>query len=205
MITSLIQPPPSDMMRPVVYDMISKRLFITAIVISLLGHMAVLALTGLSEATLEVRSDSIFKVRLEKGPKDIEKKSEEREEIEESTKQEKPPEEIVFEAEDTVDLDSTDTRYYSYLAKIKALVERKWSYPSWSSTRKEKGTTIVKFSITKEGILSKAAVLSSSGYASLDIESLYAIKAAAPYPRFPESFHLSRLNIVAKFNYTLSD
>jgi TonB family protein len=193
------------MMRPVVYDMISKRLFITAIVISLLGHMAVLSLTGLSEATLEIAGDSIFKVRLEKGPENIENKSEEREEIEKSAKQEKQPEEIVFEAEDTVDLDSTDTRYYSYLAKIKALVERKWSYPNWSSTRREKGTTIVKFSITEEGILSNATVLSSSGYASLDIESLYAIKAAAPYPRFPESFHLSRLNIVAKFNYTLSD
>jgi TonB family protein len=193
------------MMRPVVYDMISKKLFITAIVISLLGHMAVLSLTGLSEGTLEIGSDSIFKVRLEKGPESIEKKNEKTDEIEDSDKPKEPPEEIVFEAEDTVDLDSTDTRYYSYLAKIKALVEGKWSYPSWASTRREKGTTIVKFSITEEGILSNATVLSSSGYASLDIESLYAIKAAAPYPRFPESFHLSRLNIVAKFNYTLSD
>lgn len=185
--------------------MISKRLFITAILISLLGHMAVLSLTGLSEATFEIGSNSIFKVRLEKGPEDIEKKNEKTEEIEESAKPEEPPEEIVFEAEDTVDLDSTDTRYSSYLAKVKALVERKWSYPSWASTRREKGTTIVKFSITKEGNLSQTTVLSSSGYASLDIESLYAIKAAAPYPCFPESFHLARLNIVAKFDYTLSD
>ncbi|MEA3470196.1 MAG: energy transducer TonB [Thermodesulfobacteriota bacterium] len=185
--------------------MISKRLFITAVVISLLGHMAILALTGLSEATLEIRSDRIFKVRLEKDPKNIEKKSEEREKIKKNVKPEEPTEEIAFEAEDTVNLDSTDTRYHSYLAKIKGMVERKWSYPSWASTRREKGTTIVKFSITDGGILSNATVLSSSGYASLDIESLYAIKSAAPFPRLPESFHLSRLNIVAKFNYTLSD
>ncbi len=193
------------MMRPVVQEMISKRLFITAIIISLLGHMAILALTGLSEATLEIGSDSIFKVRLEKGSEDIEKKNGEREEIEESAKQRESSEEIIFGAEDTVDLDSTDTRYSTYLAKIKALVERKWSYPSWASTRREKGTTIVKFSITDEGALSSATVLSSSGYASLDIESIHAIKAAAPFPRLPESFHLARLNIVAKFNYTLSD
>jgi len=193
------------MMRPVVYDMISKKLFITAIVISLLGHMAVLALTGLSEATLEIGSDGIFKVRLEKGPENIEKKNDKTEKIEKNSKPEEPSEEIVFEAEDTVDLDSTDTRYSAYLTKIKALVERKWSYPSWASTRREKGTTIVKFSITEAGVLSQTTVLSSSGYASLDIESIHAIKAAAPYPHFPDSFHLSRLNIVAKFNYTLSD
>lgn len=192
------------MMCPVIFDMISKRLFTTAILISLLGHIAILALTGLSEATLEIRSDSVFKVRLDEGPKNIERKSEERE-VDETFKPKKEPEEIFFQAEDTVNLDSTDTRYASYLAKIKALVENKWSYPSWASTRREKGTTIVRFSITEEGVLTSATVLSSSGYASLDIESLYAIKAAAPFPRLPESFHLSRLNIVAKFNYTLTD
>jgi TonB family protein len=193
------------MIGPVLFVMIPKKLFITTIVISIAGHLALLAMMGFTESTRYIGSSRIFKVHLEKQPDDLEKKTE----IVKEKNPVPPPEETrentVYEAEDTVDLDSTETRYHPYLVKIKSRIEIEWSYPRKASTRRENGTTVVKFSITEEGFLAGTDIISSSGYELLDAESIHAIEAAAPFPHFPDSFHLSRLNILAKFNYKLSD
>lgn len=185
--------------------MIPKRLFIATLLISLFSHMAILALTGFSEMNIDINGDRVFKVHLEKEPKDLEEKREKRQEAREQVKREEPPEENIYDAEDTVNLDSTDTKYYPYLVLIKSMIERKWAYPRQAFASGEKGTAIVEFSITFEGLLSDISIISSSGYESLDGESIHAVESSAPFPRLPESFQLSRLNIVAEFNYTLSD
>ena len=45
---------------------------------------------------------------------------------------------------------------------------------------------------------------SGSGHDVLDKEVLRAIKASLPFPSFPESIKVARLNIKAQFDYRLS-
>jgi TonB family protein len=61
----------------------------------------------------------------------------------------------------------------------------------------------VRFSIQSDGALAATDIVSSSGFESLDRGALAVVQAAAPYSPFPETFSLSTLHIVAKFEYEL--
>ena len=58
--------------------------------------------------------------------------------------------------------------------------------------------------IIKEGQVIEIRVLDPSGYAVLDEEAVRAIRAAAPFPSFPDHVTVKRLNIQASFNYRLT-
>jgi len=184
-----------------VENMISRKFFIITVIVSLAGHIIVLALSGfLGDGFTDV--GDVFTVSLEKH---LEKPAETGRSEEKALQN--PPDAMRTstknEAVDTIDLDSTDTRYYTYLLQVKRNIDRKWSYPDDAFARGEGGTTVIEFSIAKEGILAGSRVITSSGYGVLDAESLHAVQSAAPFSPFPATFNLTKLNIVAKFRYTL--
>ncbi len=186
-----------------VEDMISKKIFLITIMLSLAGHIVVLALSGFLGDGFSNGGD-VFTVSLEKRPGKTGNTpgSEEKtlrnspENIRKSTRD---------GAVDTINLNNTDTKYYPYLLQIKERIDRKWSYPDDAFASGEGGTTVVEFSIVEKGILTDSRVITSSGYGLLDAESLHAIRSAAPFSPFPAAFGLAKLNIVAKFRYTLGE
>jgi len=104
--------------------------------------------------------------------------------------------------EATVDINSREVRYRPYLKAVKEKIERAWTYPQKASSRKEEGTTVIRFSLAETGELVGTAIIRSSGFRLLDEASLQAVQT----PRFaplPENFQLSRLNVVASFEYRL--
>ncbi|MDO9515617.1 MAG: TonB family protein, partial [Syntrophales bacterium] len=72
-------------------------------------------------------------------------------------------------------------------------------------TRGEVGSNVIEFSIVREGNLAACRAVVSSGYESLDAESVRAVRAAAPFAPFSVEFGLAQLNIVANFRYTLAE
>jgi protein TonB len=107
--------------------------------------------------------------------------------------------------EDTIELGSTDIKYSTYLAKIKKRLLSIWKYPQKAFEKKEEGDVVVKMSIDSDGSLASATLLSSSGSVDLDDGALNVILQAAPYEPLPEIYNLSRLNIIASFNYKIMD
>jgi protein TonB len=107
--------------------------------------------------------------------------------------------------EETVDLGSLDIKYVSYLAKIKNKILQIWKYPQKAYEKNEEGNVIVKMSIDADGRLAGAALISSSGYAELDDGALSVVQTAAPFEPLPVIYDLSRLNIVASFQYKITD
>jgi len=187
-----------------VEDMISKKIFVITIILSLAGHIIVLALSGFMGDNGHTDGENIFTVSLEKRlPKTVKTPSNEENALRDSHKN--ISKSARRGAVDTIDLDSTDTRYYPYLLQVKKNIDRKWSYPDDAFARSEVGTTVVEFSIAQEGILAACRSVVSSGHESLDAESLRAVRSAAPFPPFSAEFGLARLNIVAKFRYTLAE
>jgi len=184
--------------------MTARTIFLTAIALSLAAHVALLALAGLLGGSVPAEGDDVFTVTLKRSPgRTVERHNgEDRgpfvplEEIRERARGDRA---------DTVDLDSRDTRYYPYLLQVKERIDRQWSYPGGAVTRGEVGTTVVEFSIAQGGILAACRTVVSSGYESLDAESVRAVRSAAPFEPFSEEFGLARLNIVAKFRYTLAE
>ncbi len=110
------------------------------------------------------------------------------------------PQKNVREA--TVDLNSREQRYRPYLKALREKIERTWIYPEKATALREEGTTVIRFSLAATGEVVDTAILRSSGSDLLDEASLQAVKTPHFAP-LPENFQLSRLNIVATFEYRL--
>ncbi len=106
--------------------------------------------------------------------------------------------------QETISLDTKDKRYVSYATLIKGRIGSQWGYPSAARDRLIEGELMVLFSLVKKGEVIEIKVIDPSGYAVLDEEAVRAIKAAAPFPPFPDHVTVNRLNIQASFDYRLT-
>jgi len=108
------------------------------------------------------------------------------------------------EAEDTISLDTKDKRYTSYAKAIKARLMKHWEYPREARENLIEGKVLIVFSLNRHGHLKEIRILQPSGYDILNKEAERAIRSAVPYPPFPGSVSVARLNIKADFAYMLS-
>ncbi len=104
--------------------------------------------------------------------------------------------------EATVNLNSRESLYRPYLKTIKDKIENAWTYPQQASAQKEEGTTVIRFSLADTGELAETTILQSSGSSLLDEATLLAVRTPHFEP-LPTAFQLSRLNVVATFEYRL--
>ncbi len=105
---------------------------------------------------------------------------------------------------ETICLDTTDKRYSSYAAVIKQRLMENWKYPKRAWENLIEGQVLILFSLSRQGKLIGIKVLDSSSHGMLDENALNSIKKAAPFPPFPGSVTVSRLNIKANFAYKLT-
>lgn len=182
--------------------------FITAILISLASHVLVLSMPVIGDKPApRPRDGGLLTVHLTEpipAPKEKDAIKEPVTVKEQPTPTPAATTETVVR-EDTVNLGSEDSRYRSYLLKIRKRIEHSWKYPPAALRKKEKGTTTARFSINNNGSLSSQDVVSSSGSQLLDEYTLSVIRAAAPYDRLPVDMGLSKLHIVAVFHYRLAE
>jgi len=104
--------------------------------------------------------------------------------------------------DEAVSLDTTETKYASYFARIKHQIELVWNYPAEAVQRGIKGELTLKFRISKDGNLLGVRLIDSSGHVILDEAALKAVKEAAPYYPFPVTIKKENLSIVATFVYS---
>jgi len=106
--------------------------------------------------------------------------------------------------EATISLDTLDDRYFLYFQRVKELIESVWRYPHEAGERGIQGALRLRFTILEDGSLDNVMLINSSGYNILDDEAVRAVRVAAPYPPFPERFHLKKLNVNGTFIYRAS-
>ena len=188
--------------------MSTNKILLYSVVISLLIHLAALSLVSLMEWRGKKHPEQVMTINLtEMFPDSREKAPAPKVPVPKAHPPSAPakkslaiPQRNIREA--TVDLNSREQRYRPYLRGIREQIERAWVYPEEASSRMEQGTTVVRFSLTETGDLVETAIIRSSGFPLLDEASLQAVRT----PRFsplPESFQLSRLNVIATFEYRL--
>jgi protein TonB len=183
--------------------MIRKNILITAVIISLIGHMAIIAISGMIVFNGSGSADKPFTVHLESKATSIGSKPVS---IKSSTEQDHPiPEGTQGKGEAVVELGDRQTKYYSYLTHLKRKFEQRWTYPRDAYTKKEKGVSVVRFSIAETGNLADVFILSSSGHKALDGEALRVIQSSCPFNPLPAEFNLSMLHVIARFQYNLAE
>ncbi len=184
--------------------MTTGKIFMMTVIFSLLAHIAVLGTAGFLEGNGATEAEDAFTVTLERNrDKKAEANSvEEKNPVKPFKGKVKSP---GYSKVDTVDLESKDTKYRPYLLEVRKDINEQWRYPDDSFIRGEVGTTVVEFAIAREGGLADCRTVLSSGYESLDSESLRAVRSAAPFSPLSDEYGLAQLNIVASFRYKLAD
>jgi TonB family protein len=108
------------------------------------------------------------------------------------------------ETQETISLDTDDKRYVTYAQAIKERIAGQWKYPQEARKQKLEGRLVALFSLNREGALTRFDITKPSGHEVLDREAERAVRSAAPFPPFPSTVTVSRLNINVSFDYTLS-
>ena len=191
----------------------TKKAILWPVVISVLIHITLLAVAGMIDLRDNIKPIEIISVSIKEREPEAKKTPAPKKEnkTKEKTKlvQAKKEKGVNIKdddwREDTIDLGSLDIKYVTYLTKIKNRILRIWKYPQKAYEKNEEGIVVVKMSIDADGSLAGATLMSSSGSAELDEGAVSVVHEAAPFEPLPEIYSLSRLHIVASFDYKISD
>ena len=104
--------------------------------------------------------------------------------------------------DEPVSLDTTETKYASYFARIKYQIQRVWSYPIEAAQRGISGEVTISFKISRDGNLLNIRSVNKSKHEVLDLSAIKAIKEAAPFYPFPVTIEKDKISIMATFIYT---
>jgi TonB family protein len=192
----------------------SKKVIYWPVIISVIGHFALISASGLIDLRDNVKTVEVFTVNIkqtqpDKPLPDKTLKEEEKKEAKNvpDTKTAKETKSINTAGvrEDTVNLGSSDAKYVSYLGKIKRKILQIWEYPPKAYEKNEEGVAVVKMSLDARGNVVATNLLSSSGSALLDQGALGIVRAASPFDPLPGNYGLAHLHIVASFRYKLEE
>jgi len=183
----------------------TEKILRTCLILSLAFHaVMVLALQSVIPTYLAGEDLRIYTVELLRPPVDdmdlTEKPDTDISKPEEPAASKTSPE----ETQDTISLDTDDKRYVTYAQAIKERIAGQWKYPQEARKKKLEGRLVALFSLDREGALTRMEITRSSGHEVLDREAERAVQSAAPFPPFPSTITVSRLNINVSFDYTLS-
>jgi len=104
--------------------------------------------------------------------------------------------------DEVISLDTKESKYASYFARIKHQIERVWTYPEGAARRGISGQLTLRFRISKEGNLLDVRLVDVSGSDVLDLAAVKAVKGAVPYYPFPVTIDRDSLSILATFIYS---
>jgi len=189
----------------------SKKAIFWPVIISIFIHMTLLAVTGMIDLRDNIKPVEILSVNIEKPEPEATPAPKKEKKTRQETKSVRTQKEKGINInnddwrEETVDLGSLDIKYVTYLAKIKNKILHIWKYPQKAYEKNEEGNVIVRMAIDADGSLAGTTLMSSAGYAELDDGALSVVQTAAPFEPLPKIYNLSRLNIVASFQYKISD
>lgn len=194
----------------------SKKVIYWPVIISIVGHIALISVSGMIDLRDNVKPAEIFTVNIKEAEPDKPLKEEEQKKEQEKKKEvkdisasptTKDSKNIAKDGlrEDTVNLGSSDAKYVAYLLKIKRKILQIWEYPPKAYEKNEEGVAVVKMSVDAGGNVTATNLVSSSGSSLLDEGAIGIIRAAAPFDPLPNSYGLARLHIIASFRYKLEE
>jgi len=179
----------------------SKLLFLWPVIISIIGHVLLIAASSMVDLRDNVKAAELFTVQIaqsEPAAESPKEKKTAREKLSQKSEDAKPVPD--GGREDTVDISSTDVKYADYLLGVKKKIMHLWESSNVYKENK-KGTVVVTLSLDADGSLFQILLTSSSGIPGVDQGTLDVIRNAAPFQPLPQHYDLSRLHITASFRY----
>jgi len=91
-----------------------------------------------------------------------------------------------------------------YYALLQAWLEKHKQYPRRARLRRQQGTAILAFVMTREGLVVEHDIARSSGYHLLDKEAQAMIERAQPLPAMPEYMQQAQLEVSVPIKFFLN-
>jgi periplasmic protein TonB len=91
----------------------------------------------------------------------------------------------------------------SYRSLLASHLQRFKRYPDSARANSERGTTSLNFTVTRNGKVTSSRLARSSGFSSLDQETLALIQRAQPLPSFPPEMREASVNFTVPFSFTM--
>jgi TonB family protein len=181
-----------------------KKAIFWPVLISIIGHVALIMATSVLDLRENVKYTEVYTVSIQEPDQPPRPKKKEDKAEEKKSTQSRAVKKTSSSGwrEDTIDLSSSDTKYLQYRLDMVRKLSRTWKYPEKARDAGEQGIAVLKISINSDGSVSEANIISSSGSVILDEAALLAAKSAAPFGQLPDT-DLTVLHIFIKFLYEL--
>ncbi len=180
-----------------------KKAIFWPVLISIIGHMALILATSMLDLRENVKYTEVYNVSIEEPdtPRQPQKVSKTEEKKSTPAKAVKKSSSSGWR-EDTIDLSSSEAKYLQYRLDMVRKLSSTWKYPEKARDAGEQGVAVLKISINSDGSVAEASIINSSGSLILDEAALHAVKYAAPFGQLPD-VDLTQLHIFVKFLYEL--
>lgn len=89
----------------------------------------------------------------------------------------------------------------SYRSILASHLQRYKQYPAAARARREEGSTAIRITVTRNGRVTSSRLVRSSGFASLDQETIAVIQRAQPLPAFPSEMREASVNFTVPFRF----
>lgn len=103
-----------------------------------------------------------------------------------------------------IPLNTRKLAYFDYFTGIKRRVESLWAYPYEARNNGAGGSSVLRFTLSRDGLLEEVRVIATAGTAVLDNAAMVAVRNAAPFAPFPAGLDKEKIHIVATFTYQSS-
>ncbi|MCP4971088.1 MAG: energy transducer TonB, partial [Arcobacter sp.] len=91
----------------------------------------------------------------------------------------------------------------AYISSLRKEIERNKKYPIISKTKGQEGEVVLHFTLHKDGRITDAIILSSSGVKRLDKAALKALKKVGVFKRIPKELKEDFLEIKVPLEFNL--
>ncbi len=98
-----------------------------------------------------------------------------------------------------VQVDNPNFNFNYYLAMLRDKIQRNWKPPSGLPVKEEGISAVVRFTISRDGTISRADVSGSSGIRFFDQSALRAVVNSNPAPPLPRAYEENRLGVQVSF------
>lgn len=97
--------------------------------------------------------------------------------------------------------DTSEFKHRGYMRMLKEKIEGIWKYPKEAARQRMFGDLYIMFTIKRKGELGEVEVVRTSGYRSLDLAAIKALKDAEPFWPLPDDWPEDWIEIKGHFIY----
>ena len=179
----------------------TKKVILWPVIISIVGHITLITVSSMIDLREDIRAEEIITVNIKDPEPEIQPKTEEEEKNPSQSKEKKDV--IVNDGwrEDTVDLNSPNPKYFSFLLDMRRRLNGMWTkLDHMKKLGTGVGVVTLIVSVNADGSINNIDIISSSGPKILEQNAKLIVNSVAGFSQLTDG--LSRLHVTVRIPFS---